>query len=631
MTQNTSERKEGSLSGEPCGTSEETVRPNRVGVFSSLRFRLLLVVFAAFVPTWLTLIHEISVRRHNALQRILDDSLSAAELAAVREEQILEGTTQILRTMAQVFSRPSATCRDLARMAEGVMTPSERYANFGVASLSGRILCSVVKSSEPSAISKEFWFRQSLKGGRLSIFYYRAPILHKPVILVTTPIRTSTGPPRGLLYASIDISWLIRSSLPDRIARNPRALFALVDKSRVVATRRPGENPLARKLNSRLTEHGSVQEPIVQIVSDPDGVEWVCARAPIHSRSQNAALAALLAIPKEDAFKEVETTQKEGLLLIATVTLLALLIVWYIGGRVFWGPLTRLVEATGRIAAGDLTARSGMSQRKDELGLLARTFDAMAAALERRERQHLEAEEAIRRSEEQLRRLGIHLQQIREEEQKNLALEIHDDIGQILTALRFDLSWLRKRMTTADTDAIQERISRMFSLLDRGMESVHRICGQLRPRILDDLGLAEALRWQAEEFSKRTGIAVNIDGVDNVDVPQEHAVALFRIFQESLTNVARHAEASSVDVTLFQEDDAVTLVVDDDGRGIDPDALENPRSFGLMSMRERATALGGSFSIRKRESGGTTVTVRLPLSFHSNEENPFPSEGESTS
>lgn len=586
---------------------------SQVRVFSSLRVRLLLVVFAAFVPTWLTLIHEVGVRRQEALQRILADSLNAAELAAVREEQIIEATMQTLRTMARAVSSSPAGCEVLADLARDAMASSDRYLHFGLVSSAGRVLCRVVKEADAGVVSHKMWIRRNGTGSRLSIFYYRTPAVHRPALLVAVPLGPDSDAPGAFLFASIDISRLTRSSLPGKWAQDPATVFALVDESGALAGRTPGQRDLADALNRTMTDLGGGDEAAVRVVRDPSGKSWVCSRAPIHGRSQNTALGVLLAVPKDRAFRDVDAARTRGFLVILVVTVLALVIAWIMGGRVLWTPLTHLVDATGRIASGDLTVRSGMAQRRDELGLLARAFDAMAAALEKREQDHLSAQEAIRQSEQRLRRLGIHLQQIREEEQKRLAMEIHDDIGQILTALRFDLSWIRKHTPAEDPEKIQERIARMFSLLDSGMESVHRLCGQLRPRILDDLGLAEAIRWQAEEFAKRTGIDCDTRQVDSANLPAEHALALFRIFQESLTNVARHAGARRVEVGLTVEAHEARLAVRDDGRGIDPEAAGSPGAFGLMSMRERAAALGGSFCADRHPDGGTVVEARLPL------------------
>ncbi|WP_170920560.1 sensor histidine kinase [Desulfacinum hydrothermale] len=592
-----------------------------MGIFSSLRVRLLLVVFVAFLPMWITLIREVDQRRQEALQRILSDSLNAAELAAVREEQAIEVTAQTLRAMARAVSSSTARCEVLADLAWDAMASSDRYLHFGLASSTGRILCRVQKVATPEAVSHKMWIHRNGAGGKLSIFYYRIPAIHRPALLVATPLEPVPDVPRAFLFASIDISRLARSSLPGKWAGDPTILFALVDESGTLAARRPDQRDLADALNRTLTDLGAGSKAVVRVIRDPSGAFWVCSRAPIHGRSQNAALGVLLAVPKDHVFQDVNTTRIRGLLAILTVTALALIIAWIMGGRVLWTPLTHLVDATDQIASGDLTVRSRLSERRDELGLLARAFNTMAAALEKREQDHLHAQETIRQNEQRLRRLGIHLQQIREEEQKRLAMEIHDDIGQILTALRFDLSWIRNHTATENPEKFQGRIARMFSLLDNGMESVHRLCGQLRPRILDDLGLAEAIRWQAEEFAKRTGIDCDTQGVDPVDLPTEHALALFRILQESLTNVARHAGARRVEVRMSAEIGEIRLVVRDDGRGIDPEACADPGAYGLMSMRERAAALGGSFHAVRHPDGGTVAEARLPLPSTASREN----------
>jgi signal transduction histidine kinase len=175
-----------------------------------------------------------------------------------------------------------------------------------------------------------------------------------------------------------------------------------------------------------------------------------------------------------------------------------------------------------------------------------------------------------------------------------------------------DLSWVRPRVP--DDAALQERVGAMLDLADATVAVVRRIAGELRPGVLDDLGLAAAMRWQARQFEQRAGVRVQIEAADIGDLDSERATALFRIFQETLTNVARHAAATTVRVGVSLEDRAVVLVVADDGRGIAPQHVGGRTgSLGILGMRERAEAWGGSVTLAGDPGRGTTVTVRLPL------------------
>ncbi len=218
----------------------------------------------------------------------------------------------------------------------------------------------------------------------------------------------------------------------------------------------------------------------------------------------------------------------------------------------------------------------------------------------------------LERSREQLRSLSAHLQSVREKESTRIAREIHDELGQSLTALKMDVSWLTKQLPAGCT-ALLEKTRRMAQLVDATIDSVHRISTELRPIILDDLGLKAAMEWQASEFHHRTGIRCDM-AVDDVDtISRELATNLFRIFQGTLTNVARHAGATTVKVRLKQTRSELCLKVADNGKGITVQQIEDPQSFGIMGIRERATLWNGSVLITGKARRGTTVTVRIPL------------------
>jgi len=222
------------------------------------------------------------------------------------------------------------------------------------------------------------------------------------------------------------------------------------------------------------------------------------------------------------------------------------------------------------------------------------------------------AEEAIRRNEEQLRNLTAYIQKVSEIERTNIAREIHDELGQALTVLKIDLSWIRKRLLQ-DQIPMMEKIDAMSTIIDRTIMTVKKISTDLRPGLLDDLGLSAAIEWQSEEFEKRTGIACRIKiEPTEITFDKDRNTALFRILQETLTNIARHAAATEVDVSLQKKDGQIELKVQDNGRGITEEELANPQSFGLMGLRERAILFGGNAVIQGVPGRGTTVTVKIP-------------------
>jgi len=260
-----------------------------------------------------------------------------------------------------------------------------------------------------------------------------------------------------------------------------------------------------------------------------------------------------------------------------------------------------------------LSVRTGIPRKDGELNELAGAFDDMATALEIREAQRQKAEQALRGSREELRHLASHMESVREEERTRLAREIHDELGQAMTALKMDIAWLNRRLDPKQ-ESLHEKTRSMEGLIDSTIRTVQRLSGELRPGLLDDLGLSAAIEWQSEEFQKRTGVpcAVCVDLIDTT-LSREHTTALFRVFQETLTNVIRHAQATRVDVRLQAVGDQLILEVKDNGRGITEKEKEEPKAFGLIGMRERVLAFKGKFDISGRPYQGTTVTVIIPL------------------
>ena len=228
------------------------------------------------------------------------------------------------------------------------------------------------------------------------------------------------------------------------------------------------------------------------------------------------------------------------------------------------------------------------------------------------------AEKQLRDSREQLRALAAYLQSVREEERTRIAREVHDELGQGLTGLKMDLALLEKKVaevsSTEDLQQFEEKLEELPVRVDTIIATVRKIATELRPPVLDDLGLEAAIEWQIQEFEKRTGIKCQYScGLKNVDLGPDRATAVFRIFQETLTNVVRHAEATQVDIHLREEGDKLILEVQDNGRGMTGRELSGTRSLGLLGMRERATMLDGEVNIIGRQGKGTTVGVRIPI------------------
>ncbi|HEU4350834.1 MAG TPA: response regulator [Burkholderiales bacterium] len=218
--------------------------------------------------------------------------------------------------------------------------------------------------------------------------------------------------------------------------------------------------------------------------------------------------------------------------------------------------------------------------------------------------------ERLRDSEDKLRRLAAHLISIREEERGHIAREIHDELGQVLTGLKMEVSWLAKRLKEKP---LIDKTDSMCALIDSTVQTVRKIATGLRPEMLDDMGLVAAVAWQAKEFQKRTGIRCRTSVPPETKLDIDVSTTMFRIFQEILTNVARHSRATRVDIELAIRESVVSLEVADNGIGIPDSELTARKSLGLLGMQERALLFAGDVSITGSPGHGTRVSVSIPL------------------
>jgi signal transduction histidine kinase len=233
-------------------------------------------------------------------------------------------------------------------------------------------------------------------------------------------------------------------------------------------------------------------------------------------------------------------------------------------------------------------------------------------------------------SQEQMRQLAMRLQTAREEERRTLARELHDELGQTLTAIKLELaravsSFRRDRLSPHSVDRLQS----LIGLTEIGISTVKRIATDLRPATLDHLGLAEAIRWEATIFQARTGLRCRVTADKHpTSLLAEQEIMLFRIFQESLTNVVRHAQASAVKVRLTRRNGVFELKVSDNGRGISESEAMDPRALGLLGMRERAVLAGGTFDVSGRSGRGTVIRIAVALNHKSaRSKRPRPASG----
>jgi PAS domain S-box-containing protein len=220
---------------------------------------------------------------------------------------------------------------------------------------------------------------------------------------------------------------------------------------------------------------------------------------------------------------------------------------------------------------------------------------------------------------EQLKNLTGHLLEVREDERKRIGREIHDDLGQQLTAVKMDVVWIDKKTAELGLNEklplqIKEKLKNVIHLLDESNQSIRRILSELRPSILDDYGLLDALQWHGSQFTKNTGIPVEISHTDfDIKLPEPVATCIYRVFQESLTNVSRYAGADKVKAHLTITKKTAEIIIEDNGIGFDISAINNLKSFGLLGMKERVSALNGIFDLKSTKGKGTRLKIKIPF------------------
>jgi len=266
-----------------------------------------------------------------------------------------------------------------------------------------------------------------------------------------------------------------------------------------------------------------------------------------------------------------------------------------------------------KIAIDSLKAGAFDYVMKDNLARLPSAIQNAMTAYDLVRKQKV-ANRELEASRRLLRRLAAHLQNAREEERERFARDLHDDLGSGMAALKIDLKWLIKRLGGKDPEA-DEKLSGMTRLIDGAIASVRQVITEMRPSMIDDLGLMATIEWQLDEFGKRNHVKVELDrNCDDFSFEnKDYDISIFRIFQEALNNIAKHAEASKVIVTVMDEGEAFIVEISDDGRGFDMNTRSNKDSFGIISMSERVLVMDGEIDVVSTPGNGTLVKLSVPI------------------
>ena len=590
---------------------------------TSLKTRLYLVVLIAFVPVSILIFYLAEEQKALETEAVLHKAMLLAQTAADEENQQVEATAILLGAVTEALRVADGQAGRLAGMLADLSSRYQGYAALGIVAPDGRLLA----GSDPRHMKTDYagrqWLTDSLQQGRLTMGgYHGERISDTPVLYMALPATDAGSKTVAVVFAALDLNWMNRTIFRQIAGLPESSRLALVDETRgglrydVDTARWSVPEKIEPSLRQRVTAAPSG----TFVAADEAGALCIFAFARLESLFQQRRISLVLEIPRAVALSASKRIFVRNLILLAVSALVAIISIWWTADRFILRRVGAMVTASRRLADGDFRTRIGPMGAQDELSHLAGVFDEMAASLQIRTEREEQAKASLEQSRERLRRLSAYQNEVREQDRLRIAREIHDQLGQSLTILKMDLSLL-KRLLPADDPAVAEKTDAMAAEIETALEELHAVTAELRPGILDDFGLAAAIEWQAESFSRRSGIACRLenDGFEP-DLPKAIATALFRIFQETLTNVIRHAHADTVIVYLARRDGDLFFQVADNGRGIREDEIEAPDAFGLLGIRERLHAFGGRVTFSGRPGQGTRVTIHLP----------FPTEGDAS-
>jgi signal transduction histidine kinase len=577
------------------------------GIFASLRSRLLLLIALAILPA-LGLIFYVNVeQRRLEATRAQDNALRFARLAAAEHTQLIQSAHQLLAALAllpAVRNQDSAGCSALFA---ALLKHYPAYVNLGASRLTGEPFCSALPLAQPVSSAPYAWFQRTLDSQSFTVGeFQKSQATGNFALILGYPIRDETEEVRGAVGAALDLGQLnqlaVRAQLP------PGSTVTAIDRNGTIIERYPDSErwlgqtlPEAPLIRAMLTSGERTAE-----LPGIDGVRRLYAFTQVQDAAANVGLSVSVGIPTEVAFAATQWRLIRNLTTLGLITFFMVLAAWVGSEVLVLRPVNALVRATQRLRAGDLSARTEIPQGHGEVAQLAGAFNDMAESLAQHEAERAQTEAA-------LQRLSRSLLEAQEIERRAIARELHDELGQSLQAIKINLQTAQRFPQESPA-----RLAECVDLVNHTIQQVRTLSVDLRPSVLDDLGLAAALEWYVERQAQQVGFVGRfIAEPRDLRLNSTVETACFRVVQEALTNIARHAKARHVWVELRRQGEEVHLSVRDDGAGFDVRAAQERAlqggSFGLLGMRERAELAGGVLTMQSAPTQGTEICLRFPL------------------
>ncbi len=558
--------------------------------FRTLRGRLTFVAALTTLPAFLFVIYIAANERRAALGRAEGEARYVAELASREHAHQIAGTQRLLERLSSGEGIAQGSLGNLRQLLPSVLSGFPQIANLWIARADATLAFSVVAPPAGIDVRRNEAFIGALRSPDVVTGRYQVgPIVGRPVLLMAKALRDESGAAHHVLIAALELSWLDQIALQAGLPENSKLVIA--DREGHVLA---GAEGLVTGFATLIHEPGKMafatfgDAKRLAVAVPLQGVRdvWVVA---------GPSSAAVYALANRVFLRDLTV-----LVLFALFAVLASLFATDLS---VLRDLRQLARATQKFGSGALDARAPVPVPRGEIRDVTLSFNSMADALEQR---HTEAVAA----QERLRALSRHLHVAREEEAARIARELHDQLGQELTILRLELENFRRR--GVPDPRVLSWIGDMGERIDAAMDTVRRLASELRPGVLDRLGLVPGLEWLFRDFERHAGVAVDFVAAGiAADLDADIATALFRIAQEALTNVARHSRAKLVEVHLRQQKGRITLRLHDNGCGFEPSKVRSP-SIGLLGMEERARLVGGEVRVESAPGAGTTVVAEIP-------------------
>ena len=582
----------------------------------SLKTRLYLLVLAAFIPVAILIVYVAEEQKTIEKSAILQRTKLLAQTAAEAESLQVEATRDLMVAIAEISHLIHNQPQRMSGLLADLLGQNKGYAAFGIVDPTGRLIAGSNSSQTKNDYSNQEWLFSTLEQKNLVMSPYQGEHIDgAPVLYIAYPIFETRQEAVAVAFAAIDLNWMNRSIFKQLTELPQGSRLTLEDENQVLLQYEVDKArwTVPQSLDPQLQQQILGQTSGVLIYEDKMGISRIYAFAHLESTFRQSRVSLVLEIPSDVALAASKRIFVRNLALLTISALLAVLAIWWAADVFILRRVSAMVRTSRRLAAGDLQARIGRIGVRDELSHLAGVFDEMASSLQMRMEREEQVAASLKSSREQLRRLSAYQNDVREQERTRIAREIHDQLGQLLTILKMDLAWMKRRMATIDR-SMEKKMEGMFQVIEEALENLHAVTAELRPVILDDFGLVAAMEWQADMFRNRSGIECKVENNGfEPDLPINHATAIFRIFQEVLTNIIRHAEADDVVVRLEKHEGELFLQVADNGRGITDEEINSPHAFGLLGIRERLYPVGGRVDFEGRPGQGTRVTIHLPM------------------